>query len=95
MHGQGGRNAPGRAVSRPEVATTVLAPTRGNPPQAALQQAGITAAELARRVPRRKGVDRLSADALEAWLVDAGLAELHDGRLTPTARAIEVAGALA
>jgi hypothetical protein len=55
---------------------------------------GITAVELASRLPHRVGTKQLGADAIERWLRDAGLAE-HDGvLLRPTALALTVAGAI-
>ena len=55
---------------------------------------GITAAELAGRLPRRPGSHRLTPSALEAWLVRSGLATLNAGVLWPTAEAIEAADGL-
>lgn len=69
-----------RAVSRPDVATVV--------------EAGITAGELADHLPRRNGTQRLTAPALQEWLLDAGLARLDGGLLRPTRRAIEAAAGL-
>ena len=71
----------------------------GTPPQAPPRRVehGITAAELARRVPNRDKVHRLSPAELERWPLDFGLAE-RDGRpdlLVPTALALELALGLA
>ena len=76
-------------MSRPDAAVTVVTRNGAIPTPTAPQRPdqGITAAELVRRVPPRAGVDRLSPDGLEAWLLGAGLAE-RDGRpdlLVPTA----------
>jgi hypothetical protein len=58
--------------------------------------AGIAADELARRAGRSAtAVRRLTGDELEAWLRDAGLAQVTGaGLLVPTDRAVEIAGAL-
>ncbi len=64
-----------RAVSDPETAPPV--------------QGGITARELADRLPRRRESLRLTPDALERWLLDAGLARRDGDRLRPTRQGIE------
>jgi hypothetical protein len=57
--------------------------------------ARIAADGLARRTGRH-GVLALRADELEAWLRDAGLAQVTSaGLLVPTERAVEIANALA
>jgi hypothetical protein len=57
--------------------------------------AGISAQVLAERSVRLRGVDRLSPERLEAWLVGGGFAVDHgDGLLRPTAAAVEIGGAL-
>lgn len=52
----------------------------------------MSARELADRNRRCPG--ELTARALERWLLEAGLATNGDGLLRPTARAVELAGAL-
>jgi hypothetical protein len=81
-------------VKRPEVPTRVPTRNGSGPPPAASQRPddGITVEELAERVVRPVGT--IAPDELERWLRDAGFAELHGGLLSPTARAIEVAGGL-
>jgi hypothetical protein len=55
----------------------------------------IAADELSRRLPYRTGISRLSPPVLERWVVDFGLAELHDGHvLVPARKTIEIASAL-
>jgi hypothetical protein len=69
--------------------------TSASTQHAALPRVGITAIELAQRIPKRSGIDRLTADALARWLIDSGLADVDDGDLLrPTAKAVTVAGAL-
>jgi hypothetical protein len=54
---------------------------------------GVTAAELAER--NKPEVGELSAETIRRWLVDGNLAVEDDGRLRPTERAHQLAGALA
>jgi hypothetical protein len=57
-----------------------------------IEAGGITAAELIKRHARYPR--RLTALALERWLVAEGFATSAAGRLWPTARAVELADAL-
>jgi hypothetical protein len=66
------------------------------PPQTASQRveaAGITAHELLERT-RREGIRTTPVDEFSRWLIDANLAELDGELLRPTARAIELGGAI-
>jgi hypothetical protein len=54
---------------------------------------GVTAVELAERIPVRSGIERLGPDALGGSLLINGLAEVDGDLLRPTAKTLTVAGA--
>jgi hypothetical protein len=55
---------------------------------------GLTVEELGRRAIQDKVV-RFNGLDLAHWLLKEGLAEIHDGRLTPSRRGVELAELLA
>jgi hypothetical protein len=58
------------------------------------ERVGISPAELAQRITRRRSPP-LSPGDLQRWLLEQHLAELVDGRLRPTALAVELGATLA
>jgi hypothetical protein len=90
VNGNGGRQ--GGRVGHPWTRQAPTTEEEGSPEPAA---GGIAAGELARRANSGNRLLDLPAAGLEAWLIDAGLAERDPaGLLVPTGRGVEIGGAL-